>query len=256
MELTKLLGLPVLAAEHGKDVDALIFYVHILMAALFAGWMAYFIYVLFRFHKSRNPKADHAGVKSHASTWIEGAVALIEAVLLIGFAVPLWAKVADKFPAEKDSTVIRVTAQQFAWNSRYPGKDGVFAKQSPKLVNANNPFGVDANDPAGKDDIVPPLNEMAVPVNKPVITHIASMDVIHSFKIYPLRVNQDATPGMRVPIHFVPTKEGKYQIVCAQLCGNSHYAMKGYFNVLSQADYDKWLAEKAKSGTGGAATFE
>ncbi|MBI5773566.1 MAG: cytochrome c oxidase subunit II [Verrucomicrobia bacterium] len=244
--------MPLLAAEHGKDMDGLIFYVHVLMALLFAGWMAYFIYVLFRFRKSRNPQADHAGVKSHASSYIEGAVVIFEAVLLLGFAVPLWAKVADKFPAEKDSTVIRVTAQQFAWNSRYPGKDGVFGKQNPKFVNASNAFGVDPNDPAAKDDVVPPLNEMAVPVNKPVIAHITSMDVIHSFKIYPLRVNQDATPGLRVPIHFTPTKEGKYQIVCAQLCGNSHYFMKGYFTVYGQKEYDEWLDKKSKSSSAGS----
>src|SRR3954454_12746603 len=109
-----LLGLPPLASEHGLYVDDLIIYVHWLMIALFVGWLAYFAYALFRFHRSRNPKADYLGVKSHASSYIEGAVALVEAVLLIGVAVPLWAKSVDKFPAESESTVIQVVAQQFA----------------------------------------------------------------------------------------------------------------------------------------------
>src|SRR5438045_1949024 len=124
--MEKLLGLPPLASEHGKYVDDLVIYVHYLMIALFVGWLAYFAYALFRFHRSRNPKADYVGVKNHASSWIEGAVALVEGVLLIGVAVPLWAKAVDKFPAEKDSTVIQVVAQQFAWNARYPGKDATF----------------------------------------------------------------------------------------------------------------------------------
>src|SRR5262244_3157046 len=111
-----LLGLPPLASEHGVYVDDLIIYVHWLMIALFAGWLAYFAYALFRFHRSRNPKADYVGVKNHASNYIEVAVAIVEGVLLIGVAVPLWAKAVDKLPNEKDATVIRVAAQQFAWN--------------------------------------------------------------------------------------------------------------------------------------------
>src|SRR5438067_2156620 len=120
--MDKLLGLPVLASEHGKDVDSLIIYVHILMIVLFVGWLAYFAYALFRFHRSRNPKADYIGVKGHASNYIEGAVAIVEGVLLIGVAVPLWAKAVDKFPSKSESTQIQVVAQQFAWNVRYPGK--------------------------------------------------------------------------------------------------------------------------------------
>jgi len=125
------------------------------MILLFVGWIIYFFYAIFRFHKSRNPKADYVGVKSNASNYIEVAVALVEAVLLIGFAVPLWAKAAGGLPAEKDSTVIRVTAETFSWNSRYAGPDGVFGKQDLKYVTSENTFGLDKNDPAAKDDVVP-----------------------------------------------------------------------------------------------------
>src|SRR5436309_7204095 len=124
--MEKLLGLPVLASEHGKDVDNLIIWVHWLMIVLFVGWLAYFAYALFRFHRSRNPKADYVGVKNHASNYIEGAVAVVEGVLLIGIAIPLWAKAVEKFPEKSESTNIQVVAQQFVWNVRYPGKDGVF----------------------------------------------------------------------------------------------------------------------------------
>ena len=244
--MMKFLGLPELATVHGKDVDNLILYVHLLMGALFIGWLSYFLYTIFRFSARSNPKASYTGVKSHASTYVEGAVAFVEAVLLIGFAIPLWARVASDIP--QNATVIRVTAEQFAWNSRYPGADGVFGKQDARLVTAANPLGLDANDPAGKDDVVPGLGEMAAPVNKPVVTHITSKDVIHSFKVLAFRVTQDATPGLSIPIHFTPTKEGLYVINCAQLCGNSHAFMKGNFLVMSQEKYDAWLAEKSKAG--------
>jgi cytochrome c oxidase subunit 2 len=243
--MEKLLGLPVLASEHGKDVDNLIIYVHWLMICLFVGWLSYFAYALFRFHKSRNPKADYVGVKSHASNYIEGAVALVEAILLIGVAVPLWAKAVDKAPKESESTVVQVVGQQFNWNARYPGKDGIFGKQDMRRVKADNTFGVDMDDPNAKDD-AQVANEMHVVVNKPVIAIISSKDVIHSFKIIAMRVTQDAIPGMRIPLWFKPTKAGRYQINCAQLCGNSHSAMtSGTLVVESQEEFDKWIASKA-----------
>ena len=124
-----LLGMPPLASSNGQDVDNLIIYVHWLMLALFVGWIIYFVYAVWRFHKKRNPKADYHGVRNHASNYIELTVAGIEAVLLIFVAVPLWSKAVDKFPAPGESTVIQLVAQQYSWNFRYPGSDGVFGRQ-------------------------------------------------------------------------------------------------------------------------------
>ncbi|SRR6266404_7940813 len=247
--MEKTLGLPVLASQQGKDVDNLILYVHLLMIVLFAGWLAYFAYCLLRFRRARNPKADYIGVKGHASNYIEGAVAVVEGVLLIGVAVPLWAKAAGGFPKESESTVVQIVGQQFNWNARYPGKDGRFGKQDMRFVTAENIFGIDPNDPQGKDD-VQVMHEVHVVVNKPVIAYISSKDVIHSFKIIAMRVTQDAIPGMRIPIWFEPTKEGRYQINCAQLCGNAHSAMTaGTLVVESQPAFDKWLASKVGATT-------
>jgi cytochrome c oxidase subunit 2 len=240
----KLLGLPVLAAETGKGVDELIIYIHLLMIALFIGWFGYFVYVLWRFRRGRNPKADHLGVRNHASNYIEGLVALIEGVLLLFVAIPVWAKAVDKFPEEKDSTVIQIVAEQFDWNARYPGKDGKFGDQKMALATEQNVFGVDMADPNGKDD-AQLKTEIHVVVNKPVIMYISSRDVIHSFKVLALRVTQDAIPGMRIPIWFLPTQTGTYQINCAQLCGIGHSSMsRGMLIVESQEDFDKWLATK------------
>src|SRR5207244_1576288 len=160
----------------------------------FIGWLAYFAYVLIRFHRSRNPKADYIGVKNHTSNYVEGAVALIEGILLIFVAVPLWGKVVDKFLDPKESTVLQVVAQQFAWNIRYPGKDGEFGRQDMRFVSETNVFGIDPSDPKGKDD-PQILNDIHVPMVKnpdgktrPVIVYISSKDVIHSFKVIALRI--------------------------------------------------------------------
>lgn len=243
--MERLLGLPVLASEEGRGVDDLIFYVHLLMAVLFVGWLGYFLYALWRFRRERHARADHHGVRSHASNYIEFTVAGIEAALLIFVAIPLWARAADKFPDAKDSTQVQVVAQQFNWNFRLPGHDQAFGKQDMRFVAETNIFGVDPSDKAGMDD-VQLLNELHVPVNKPVIAYISSKDVIHSFKIPAMRITQDAIPGIRVPIHFKPTKEGRYRIFCAQLCGNGHAAMsQGVLVVESPEAYEKWLATKS-----------
>jgi cytochrome c oxidase subunit II len=250
----KVLCLPVLASDHGKSVDDLIVYVHALMAVLFVGWFGYFLYALVRFRQSKNPKADYIGVKGHMSNWIEGAVAVVEAVLLIGFAVPLWAKVVSNPPTEKNATVIHVLGRQFNWNGHYAGVDGKMGRQDPALFSGGDAFGVDRkNDPDAKDDVVV-QGSFVVPVNKPVVLHISSLDVIHSLAIRSMRVCQDATPGLSVPAWFTPVKEGKYKVSCAQLCGLSHYGMFAILEVVSQAEYDKWLAEQsAKAKSAGAA---
>jgi cytochrome c oxidase subunit 2 len=240
-----ILGLPPLRSTNGQGVDDLIIYVHWLMIALFIGWIIYFFYAVNRFRRSRNPKADYIGVRSHSSTYLELAIVVAEAALLLFFAVPLWAKAVDKFPAASESTVIYVQAQQFAWNARYAGPDGVFGNQNMNFVSSTNIFGVDPSDAKGKDDVVV-LNEIHVPVNKPVIIYVSSKDVIHSLKIIAMRVCQDAIPGLRIPCWFTPTEEGRYQINCAQLCGNGHAAMTGgYLVVESQEKYAAWLKKKS-----------
>ena len=249
-------GTPLIASQHGAGIDELTWYIHILMAALFVGWGLYFIYVLFRFRATRNAKADHVGVQSHFSTWVEVGVAIVEAALLLGFAVPLWASSVEKFPAENSSLVIRVTGRQFNWVSRYAGKDGIFGKQDIRLVSSKNDLGIDDKDPNSKDDVlVLTGSEMVVPVETNVIVHISSMDVIHSFKVFPMRVNQDAIPGMSIPVHFKPTRVGTYPINCAQLCGVGHASMKGTLRVLSQVDFNTWFTNKPGFGAG-AAGFE
>jgi len=249
-----ILGLPERAAAGAKPIDDLMVYVHYLMLALFVGWSLYFVYVLWRFNARRAAAADHEGSTSKIPKYTEIAVVLAEAVLLIGVAIPIWARNVGGFPKPEDATVIQIMAQQFAWNARYPGLDGQFGRQDMKLISSDNVFGVDPADPAGKDD-VQVFNEIHCVVNKPVLIYLSSKDVIHSLKLVAMRVTQDAIPGLRIPFTFTPVKEGRFQIECAQLCGNGHAAMAGGFIVVqSQKDFDAWL--QSKSGGGAPASFE
>lgn len=252
----KILGMPELASSNGKAVDDLIVYVHWLMLALLVGWSLYFGYVLWRFNVKRSPKADYEGSKSQLPKGVEIAVVLVEAFLLLVIAVPLWAKNVQQFPdpADPKTTVIQIMAQQFAWNALYPGPDREFGREDMQLISNDNIFGVDPSDPAGKDNIQV-LNEIHVPVGQPVLIYLSSKDVIHSLKLVAMRITQDAIPGLRIPVTFTPTKIGRYQIECAQLCGNGHAAMAGGFIVVqSQDDYKNWL--KSKSGAATPSSFE
>lgn len=259
MDIQKLLFLPELASAHGGDLDRLTFYIHILMAILFVGWAVYFVLALVKFRASANPVANPDGVQSHASSYVEVAVVIAEAVLLLGFSVPLWAARVDQFPADKDATRVRVIAQQFAWNIHYPGADGIFGKTDIKQLDSqSNPIGLDKNDPAAKDDFTT-VNQLHLPVNKPVIVYLSSLDVIHSFGLQEMRVKQDAIPGLVTPVWFEPTitsddmrkKKGddkwNYEISCAQLCGLGHYRMKGFVTIDTAEQFASWTAEQAKA---------
>jgi cytochrome c oxidase subunit 2 len=247
--------MPALAAAHGGQIDNLIGWIHIFMLILFVGWGGFFLYVLVRFRQSRNPVADYQGVTSHRSTYLEIGVAVVEAVLLIGFAIPLWAARVDAQPPADEALVVQVTGEQFAWNMHYPGPDRVFGRTDISMLDLQvNPLGLDRSDPAAKDDVTL-VNQLYLPVNQPIIVRLRSKEVIHSFGVPEFRVKQDAIPGLTIPIWFIPTvttaemrtRTGnpafQYEIACAQLCGLGHARMRGFVTVLGAEEFQKWMDE-------------
>jgi cytochrome c oxidase subunit II len=257
--MTDWLGLPALAAAHGGQIDGLLGWIHVFMFVLFVGWGGFFVYALVRFRRSRNPVANYASVKSHASSYLEVGVAVVEGILLFGFAIPIWAARVDRMPPEREALVVHVTAEQFAWNVHYAGADGVFGRTDVKLLDLQaNPLGLDRSDAAAKDDVTT-LNQLYLPANRPIIVKLRSKDVIHSFGVPEFRVKQDAIPGLTIPIWFIPTvttaemrartgnPEFQYEIACAQLCGLGHYRMRGFVTVLDDEEFQAWMeAEQAK----------
>ena len=246
--MQELLGLPVQASAHAGEIDQMIVLVHWLMAVLFVGWGTFFIYTLLRFRAGANQKADYAGVTSHTSSHLEIGIGVIETVLLVGFAIPAWAHRVNDFPPEGESTVIHMIAKQFEWHSHYPGADGRFGRRDISLITPTNSIGLDRSDPNAADD-VHTINQMNLPVDKPVLVYLSTQDVIHSMGIAEMRVKQDAIPGMEIPVWWVPTREGEYEVNCSQLCGLGHFRMRGFVTVQSQAKFDAWMAEEvARNG--------
>jgi cytochrome c oxidase subunit 2 len=207
----------------------------------------------------------------HGNHTVEIVWTIVPAAILIwlGFTqVPDWkaAKVPSTFPKPEEATVVQVAAQQFDWNFRQPGLDGRFesydaakamksleeakdqAKTDPEALKDFNPG---ANRFFGKeddDDVVSAT--LTVPVNKPVLIELRSIDVIHSFFIPVMRLKQDAVPGKPMPVWFRPTKIGEWEIACAELCGNNHTTMRARVKVVAQAEYDAWLKAESEKKVG------
>ncbi len=227
------------------------------MLVLFVGWGTFFVYMLWRFRASRNPKADYVGVRSHASTWLEVGVAVVEVVLLVGFSIPLWAERVDELPPPRSTTVVRVVGEQFAWNVHYPGADGVFGRTDPKLIDPQtNPLGLDRDDPggqgrhhdaqpaapageqAGRD---PPVEQGRDPQLQPA-AHAgeAGRDpgpvdpgVVHADHDH----RRDARRARRTPNSCTRSP--------APSCAASATTMRGFLTVETAEEYAAWLAAQA-----------
>jgi cytochrome c oxidase subunit 2 len=152
-----------------------------------------------------------------------------------------WASMYSVSPVD-DVMRVQAMSQQFAFYFRYPGTDGQFGPIHVSKIDpsSGNYFGLDrAHDAASRDDVV--AASLALPVNRPVELLLDSQDVIHSFYVRELRVQQDMVPGMHIPLRFTPTKTGTYEIVCTQLCGLGHYRMRAYLQVMTEEDFEEWM---------------
>jgi cytochrome c oxidase subunit II len=177
---------------------------------------------------------------------------VVTAIVLVGIEILALSFVGSKIwagiyltPPEPDSMKIDVQAGQFAFYFRYPGVDGKFGDLHPDKIDEGNGnfFGLDpANDVAARDDIV--VASLVIPVNRPIFLTLHSKDVIHSFYVRELRIQQDIVPGLLIPLHFTATKTGKFEIVCTQLCGLGHYNMRAYLEVMPQDQFDQWMKQK------------
>ena len=181
----------------------------------------------------------------HDNSRLEWTWTLVTAGIMLVFtvnALSLWAQVTG--PAPAGALVVEVTGQQFAWNVRYPGPDGIFGRTDVNKVDttASNFIGLDRSDPNAADDLML-QNQLFLPEGRPVRIRLRSLDVIHSFFLPNFRVKQDAMPGMTSETWFVPQKAGLYELACAEHCGLGHYRMRGQVTVVPAAELEQKLKE-------------
>ena len=216
----------------GYRIDKVIQYTDFVITLYFAIVVIALVFFIWRYNSRKNPKAsyDHGNQKKHL-------IMTVAMGLLVFFSIDVVIETMSfkdlkeafwNFPKGKDVVRIEVMPQQYAWNFRYAGEDEL--------------FGTD-------DDIVPSQNIMHIPVNTPIVIQLTTYDVIHSFYLPNFRIKQDATPGMVTAMWFQAMETGQYEIACAELCGNSHFKMKGYLTVESEEDFDSWLGSLEPEGT-------
>ncbi len=243
--IAKTWWLPHGASKAAAFIDGQFALTYILMGIVFVAAQGALGYLVWKYRERSNSGPVRY---SHGNTKLELVWTTLTAILFIGLNLMgshVWA--SERFdPAEVGSVPVEVTGMQFAWYFRYPGLDGKFGATQAKLIDPSSgneaAVGLDTTDPASKDDVV--SGTMYLPVNREVDLHLRAIDVIHSFFVPSMRFKQDAVPGLQIHMHFTPTEIGEYEIACAELCGLGHYKMHGMLHVVSQEDFDKWLAAR------------
>ena len=197
-------------------------------------FMAYAV-IRFRYRKDR--RSDYEPENKKLEWWLTGITTVgVAAMLAPGLFV--W---ADIVTPPKEASVVEAMGQQWYWNFRYPGKDGVLGSVASKNVTDENPFGMDRNDPNGQDDVLVAGSKMHLPIGKPVKMLLRSKDVLHNFSVAQFRVKMDLVPGLVTSIWFTPTRVGRFDLLCEELCGLAHFTMRGHVVVEEEDAYQTWL---------------
>ena len=231
--------IPAPASQHAKVLDKQLHWSLIDSGIIFL--LAQFVLVGIVWHSQTITVAKRSRLGIPIAIWFGVIFIGIELLSAATLGRSAWAAMYDA-PANADTIRVQAMAQQFAFYFRYPGRDGKFGsihvdKIDPSVANY---FGLDRMmDVDSRDDVVDPT--LVLPVNRPVELLLLSEDVIHGFYVRELRIQQDMVPGMEIPVHFTPTRIGKYEIVCSQLCGLGHYRMRAYLEVVPEADFEKWI---------------
>ncbi|HXD32471.1 MAG TPA: cytochrome c oxidase subunit II [Pyrinomonadaceae bacterium] len=228
--------LPPSISEHGPALDRQFMITIVIVGLAFSAAQIGLGYMLWKYRDTSN---GSRATYSHGSNKLEVLWTVITAIIFIGLGVmgqSVWASLRLN-DAPAGSNQIEVVAQQFQWNFHYSGKDKLFGRTDPKFIDDSglNFVGLDESDPNAKDDSV--TTALAIPVNRPTELILRSKDVIHSFWVPPLRFKQDLVPGMAIRVHFTPNRVGKYELACAELCGQLHFKMKSYMLVLPEEEY-------------------
>jgi cytochrome c oxidase subunit II len=200
-------------------------------------FMAYAIY-RYRHRTAKSARAHYEPENKKLEWWLTIVTTVgIAALLAPGLAV--WAKFVT---VPKDAALVEVLGQQWNWSYRFPGKDGKFGTTGAHLISATNPFGINPDDPRGYDDVLVTSPELHLPINQPVKLLLRSKDVNHQFVVPQFRVKMDMVPGMVTYVWLTPTRTGRFDALCEQLCGMPHFSMRGRVVVDQQREFDSWYA--------------
>ena len=229
-----------LAADWG-EIDLTIDITLYITAVVFVAVNLFLAYCVYRFRYSPDRRAEYEPENKKLEGWLT-VITSIGVIAMLAPGLVVWARFVD---VPEDAHEVEVVGQQWQWSFRLPGEDGVLGEVDSAYVGLNNPFGMNPDDPAGNDDVLINTNELHLPIDQNVRLWMRSKDVLHDFAVPQFRVKMDMVPGMVTYAWLKPTVEGKYDILCMELCGIAHYAMRGHVVVDSQENYDEWVAAQS-----------
>ena len=229
-------------ASNWGFIDSTVIITFWITGVIFIIVLLFMIYCVFRFgHKEgRSEKVEYEPESPKLEMWLTiGTAVGVAALLAPGLFV--WNQFVT---VPEDAATVEVLGQQWQWSFRYPGADGVLGTTSPRNVSFENPFGLNPDDPAGQDDILIEADALHLPIDKPVKVLNRSLDVLHDFMVPEFRAKMDMVPGLVTFFWLIPTRTGTFDILCAELCGTGHYAMRGNVIVEEESAYQAWLQEQ------------
>ena len=194
-------------------------------------------YAIYRFRYDKNRKAAYEPENKKLEIFLT-AITTIGIAIMLAPGLVVWAKFVD--PPENAANV-EVVGQQWQWSYRFPGKDNIFGQADARLFSVDNPFGLVLDDPSGQDDILVASNELHLPLGQAFKVLLRSKDVLHNFAVPQFRVKMDLVPGTTTFLWLTPTRVGRFDVLCQELCGSAHFTMRGHVVVEAKQSFQKWL---------------
>ncbi len=226
------------AASNWSSIDDTLSITLIITATIFILINLFIVYCLVRFRYHKRRRADYQPENKKLEYWLIGLTSVgIVAMLAPGLFV-----YAEFVTPPDDAAEFEVLGQQWQWSYRFPGKDQIFGASHARFINADNPFGLDPDDSKGQDDILISSNDLHLPLDQTYKVQLRSKDVLHDFYVPQFRVKMDMVPGLVTNFWFTPTKIGRFEVLCAEFCGVSHFNMRGAVLVEPEEEFQTWLA--------------
>ena len=207
---------------------------------VFVALNVFLAFSIFRYRHRRGHRAHYdpesVTLERRLTVWTAVGIAALLAPGLIA-----WKQFVT---VPKDAAVFEAVGQQWQWSFRFPGKDGVLGTVNTRRISPDNPFGLNPDDPYGRDDILVDGAEVHLPIGRPIKAVLRSKDVLHDFFVPQIRAKMDLVPGTVTYFWFTPTRTGKFEILCAELCGIGHYQMRGLMVIDTEPAFRAWLGQQ------------
>jgi cytochrome c oxidase subunit II len=227
-------------ASNWSTIDDTISITFWVTGAVFVAVNLFMAYAIWRYAHRKGARAHYQPENRKLETWLL-VVTTVGVAAMLAPGLFVWAKFVE---VPSDAAVVEAVAQQWNWTYRFPGKDGKLGASDARHVSDANPFGLDPADPASKDDVLIGGAELRLPLGKPVKLLLRSKDVLHNFSIAQIRVKMDLVPGLVTYVWFTPTRTGSFDLLCEELCGIAHFAMRGRMVVQEEAAFQEWLGRQ------------